>query len=582
MSTRYVDFPKRGFLGGFDRFALALVLISALGAALVLARGATYGVALYADSIFYIDAARNLLAGEAFVTFTRDGRVTPLTHWPPLYPLALAAPSVFGIDARDAAGPLNAALLGLTAFAVGRWALRRLESKALALWGCAAVALAPPLAQTASWALSETPFILLATLALIRADDFLQDGGRAALIWAAALSALAWLTRYIGFALVGTILALVVLRPGASLRDRARGAVVYSLIAALPTALWMLRNMSLTGTPAGIRRDPWSNFSEMPVDAAFVIGGWFTQGFLSGDALPLAAFCAAAAGLGALCAAAAWALISSRGEAWRGRRSLCAFGAFAAAYPASFLFSAIALKALHSSPFHIWDKFWIPLYVPLLLVALPALDRLISVRGGEARVFAEILDWANNRAARRGTLAMSAALALWLLLGAAQNVSDILRVNAESVRDSYSAAAWINSETLEYLRENPRRARVITNNAHMVYIHADDSGWAYAALPAFSLETANASLDDVLDNAIETSDGEILVVWLDNWYKNGEAGYGADTLRASPRLEVEAELSDGAIFRVKTDGARERIDFLSPPPARTDGSLARGEIPASI
>ena len=80
MSTRYVDFPKRGFLGGFDRFALALVLISALGAALVLARGATYGVALYADSIFYIDAARNLLAGEAFVTFTRDGRVTPLTH----------------------------------------------------------------------------------------------------------------------------------------------------------------------------------------------------------------------------------------------------------------------------------------------------------------------------------------------------------------------------------------------------------------------------------------------------------------------------------------------------------------------
>ena len=173
---------------------------------------------------------------------------------------------------------------------------------------------------------------------------------------------------------------------------------------------------------------------------------------------------------------------------------------------------------------------------------------------------------------------MSAALALWLLLGAAQSVSDILRVNAESVRDSYSAAAWINSETLEYIRENPRSARLITNNAHMIYIHAD-SGWAYAALPAFSLETANASLDDVRDNAVETLDGEILVVWLDNWYKNGDAGYGADTLRASPRLEVEAELSDGAIFRVKTDGANERTDFLPPPPLERMARSRAGTFP---
>ena len=103
---------------------------------------------------------------------------------------------------------------------------------------------------------------------------------------------------------------------------------------------------------------------------------------------------------------------------------------------------------------------------------------------------------------------MSAALALWLLLGAAQNVSDILRVNAESVRDSCSATAWINSETLEYIRENPRPGRVITNNAHMVYIHAD-SGWAYAALPAFPRETANASLDDVAVIAGADNPGDI-------------------------------------------------------------------------
>ena len=116
---------------------------------------------------------------------------------------------------------------------------------------------------------------------------------------------------------------------------------------------------------------------------------------------------------------------------------------------------------------------------------------------------------------------------------------------------------------MEYLRENPRPRRVITNNAHMVYIHAD-GGWAYAALPAFSLETANASLDDVLDNAIETADGEILVVWLTTGTKTAKPATGRIRC-ARPRVSKwSAELSDGAVFRVKTDGARERTDFLTP------------------
>lgn len=557
MSTRPSDSSKRGFLEKTDRFTFALALISALGAALVLARQDAFGAALHADSVFYIDVARNLLAGAGFETFTRDGQVMQFTHWPPLYPLALAVPGVFGIDARDVAGPLNAAVFGLTAFAVGRWARRRLESKALALWGCAALALAQPLAEMATWALTETPFILLATLALIRADDFTQDGKRSALIWAAALSALALLTRYIGVALIGAILALVVLRPGVSTRVRAREAVIYALIAVLPSAPWLLRNMSLTGTLFGIRREPPANLLETLTDGAIVMGEWLVPP-LWADNSPLVALIAFAAGLGAVCAAAAWALVSSRGAAWRGRSALVAFGAFAAAYFASFLLSMISQAGI------IHDRYWIPLYVPALLVALLAVDRLASALGGEARALADLLAWARNGQARLGSLALTAALAAWLILGAARSIDDVRRVNSESVRNSYSAAEWMNSETLEYLRENPRRGRVITNNAHMVYIHADD-GWSYGALPSFSRGTANASLDDVLDAAIESADGEIIVVWLDNWYRNREVGYGVETLRASPRLEVEAEFSDGAIFRVKPDGARPLGDIPAKP-----------------
>ena len=539
----------RGVLGGVDRFTLALALISLLGAALVLAREAVYGAALHADSVFYIYAARNLLAGDGFQILHANGRIAPLVHWPPLYPLALALPGIAGIDARAFAGPLNAALFALTAFAVGRWARRRLESKALALWGCAAVALAAPLADMASWALAETPFILLSTLALIQADDFLRDGRRAPLLWMAALSALAWLTRYIGYALIGAIVALVLLRGGMALRDRARAALFYGAVAALPMALWLARNILLDGTPIGTRREQGPELSDLADGAAFV-GGWFAPDFLAAR-FPFPALGMAAIGAGALCAGVAWALISSRGAEWRGRRSLGVFAAFAAVYAACVLHSLFAVPTPH------YDRYWVVIYIPALAVALLVLDRFISVRGGERRVFADIRAWLENRRARLDALALAASLALWLALGAAQNAADIRRANSESVANAYNAEWWTNSETLKYLRENPVVGeRIISNKTHMVYLHAD-AGGAYGSLPEFSLPTANASLDDVLDDAVQTSNGgAIRVVWLSRWYKNDEASYGVETLRASPRLEVEAELADGVVFRVKPEVAR--------------------------
>lgn len=547
--SSFGNIRKRGFRGvfsGVDSFTLTLALISLLGAAHVLARGAVYGVAVNADSIYHINGARNLLAGEGLRIIQET--VAPMVHWPPLYPFTLAVPGIVGVDPHDAAGPMNALAFALSAFAVGLWARRRLESKALALWGCAAVALAAPLADMASWALSETPFILLTALALIAADDFLRDGRRSSLIWMAALAALAWLTRYIGYTLIGAVLALIALRGGAALRDRARAALIYGAIAALPMALWLSRNLLASGTLVGNRRYPQTEISEVANSVAVAVGGWFAPEFLV-DRIPFLAFCMAAIGAGGLCAGAAWALISSRGAAWRGRRSMGVFAMFAAIYMACVLYSLFSIPNPPSA------RFWTIIYIPSLAVGLLTLDRLISVLGGERRVLADVRAWVENRPARLRPLILAAALALWLALGAAQNAESIWRANVKSVSTAYNAEWWTNSETLKYLRENPLGgARVVSNNIRMVYIHAD-AGGTYGSLPGFSFPTANASLDDVLDNAVRLSDGgEIRVVWLSRWYQNPEVGYGAETLRASPRLEVEADLADGVVFRVKTAG----------------------------
>ena len=152
-----------------DRLTLLIAAIAALGVALTLAREITYGAGLHEDSINYVSVARNLLAGAGFYEFTGNAYAL----WPPLYPLLLAAVSLGVFDPLDVAGPLNAVIFGLTIFVVGRYLRQRLESRFLAVWACLAMALPVPLVEPASWALSASLFILMATLALIQTDKFL-------------------------------------------------------------------------------------------------------------------------------------------------------------------------------------------------------------------------------------------------------------------------------------------------------------------------------------------------------------------------------------------------------------------------
>ena len=238
----------KGRTTGLDRFVVFLALLSALGAGLVLAREVAYGAVLLWDSIYYISLARNLLAGEGFVNMSG----TANAHFPPLYPLLLAGSSFGLLDPRDVAGPSNAAVFALTIFCLGLYLRRHLASRLLALCACLAVALSMPLVDMAWRALSDTLFILLATLALTRIDRFLTEGHSASLLWSAAFSALAWHSRYIGVAVPMVVGLLLVFQHGASLPQRARRSAVFSILAAAPMALWR----SLMPTWFGLRIGP--------------------------------------------------------------------------------------------------------------------------------------------------------------------------------------------------------------------------------------------------------------------------------------------------------------------------------------
>ena len=353
-----------------DRFTLALAALSVLGAGLALAREVNYGVGLTWDAVTYISTARNLLDGEGFRQYDH----WPYKHWPPLYPLLLAAFSFGVFDPHAVAGPLNAVIFGLTIFAAGCGLRGRVRNGLLLVGGCTAAALSLPLATLASEALSEPLFILCLTLALLHSVRYFETGKQSALIWAAAFTALALLTRYPGVALLMLMPPLLLLQPGAAWPEKARRLGLYLAIALLPVALWLLRNYVAYGQIHGPQPPPENTLGEVLQQYLADVSGWL----LLEQSLPLWGAALTAAALIVLAAVVAVAWFKFARNAGPGNWTGCAvFGGFGLIYLA---FLAVTQSLLAGvSP--LGGRYLVPAYIPLLLAAALALDGLLA--GGQ-------------------------------------------------------------------------------------------------------------------------------------------------------------------------------------------------------
>ena len=552
-----------------DTFTMLLAALSVLGIALVMAREITYGVALDYDGIQYIAGARNLLAGEGY----SDIRGHPIEVWPPLYSLLLATASLGAWDPLDVAGPVNAAVFGLTIFTVGRYLRQRLMSRFLVVWACLAVTLSIPLADQASWALSESLFILLTTLALVRIDKFLTDGKTSSLVWAAVFSALAWLTRNMGVVLPVLVGLLLLFQPGTPLIRRARRIAVFSLIAALPTALWVVQNHLLTGygfnryalTDALGTDHTVSILLRQALDRLHVHWLYLDQDMAlwpSFEFLPAASALLLVVAL--LLASVGWifARISHERHITLLTGAHYVFGGFAVVYFV-LLITALMLEYTHSG---VHARYLAPLYIPLLVVAVVALDRLLvpvhdrrregMAGGGEGSPPVAASGVRGRVEIQRPLSAvLKMVLSLWALGQVVPNVDKIIRVNSGDLYLGYSGPRWANSETLRWLRENPIDAVVYSTDPLAVYLHSGRTSrelpwscsdeWHPADLYCLSgtrQEQLRRWLADVPDGTH--------VVWFYNWYNSRHFDYSAADMRGSSDFVPVAEMADGAIFKI--------------------------------
>lgn len=514
-----------------DRFTPVLVGLAALGGALVLARQAAYGVSVSFDSINYLAVAEHLLEGRGF----RNYDWSAYAQQPPLYPLLLAAASFGVFEPIRVAGLLNAALFAATILVVGRYLRRRVESGWLACWGAGAVALSLPLGDLGSWALSETAFVLFATLALVRTDDFLAEGRKASLAGAAVFCALAWQTRYIGVVVPAAAVAALWLGSDAPLRERVRRSSLVAVAAALPIAVWMTRNHFAVGGFTGDREFRATSWAARLSEAREGLAGWFAFD-VSGGAVLVAGLLALAVFAGALFAPTGGSAVGSRDARPlpAGLRSPAIFLGFGSV----FLLVVVGAAFFTVIAYGVESRYLAPVFAPFVLVLVFGADRGL-------RFTAERSSRAGVRP-RFTRAAVTAGLFFLLASQVAPTLGAVREANSASPRSwrGFTAPPWNDSATFRYLEDTGVPGEVFSNIPILLYLrYGMRAFFQYLPIP------------ERWDDWIENTEPGAYVVWFRHTPPNSNYPYRLGNLSGRAGLEPVARFTDGAVFRLNPDYA---------------------------
>lgn len=481
--------------------------------------------------------------------------------FPPFYSLLLAAIGSFGVDVLEAGRWVNAVAFGLTILAAGLWLRRSLESSVagwLALGAVVVLVTSLPLNDAASRILTESVFVLFVLLALIQLSSFRETEGHSSLLWAAAFSALAALTRYAGVALILTGVLLLLACRGAPFADRLRRAGLFCAAALIPLAVVLVRNWTVSGFLTGPRVGTGQSLADSLSQVTRVLGGWVVPAnapdwtaYLLWPAAGLLVLVLLVGVLAVVASAAPKARCPVRLRVFVGGQVVGGDGAAGrcdrysvwAALPFvvfGLVYLVFIVSVVPSTvPYPIGNRFLVPLYVPTLLAATLLLDRLLLTIEAEGRMEGRIP-------------------VVIVMVGALIHVGVSARINLGStsqalesgyVGRTYNTSYWRESDTLAYLRANRIDGGTYSNNAFVVWL-ADMTASPGTHDRLLVLARGTSLLG--LKRGIEKIDAETsTIVWFR--FRDLQADrmdYDDVDIRSLPGVETVADLSDGVIFRV--------------------------------
>lgn len=233
---------------------MLLGFIAFTGAAHLLIRSSVHGLLLTWDSMAYLSTAENLAAGKGLRNYSYDFFEA---WWPLFYPLILAFLNLIVDNIFEVSRFVNVVALGLIILLAGHWLSQYIRSSLLVICAAAMVTISHVMTQIASYAMTDTLFVLLTLLTLINIGLFLKNTPNrfqiGSLILSGFFASLAPVTRYIGVTVILTAAILILIDQKFPFSKRLKYATIYTFTSSMPFVVLLGMNKIVTGDYFGRR-----------------------------------------------------------------------------------------------------------------------------------------------------------------------------------------------------------------------------------------------------------------------------------------------------------------------------------------
>jgi len=228
---------------------ISLCVLGVIGISLFLWGTAPHGIGIRTDSVAYLWSAKNLAQGVGLGTVDAFGNFKPLIHFPPLYPVLLAAFEILGVSGLDAARWLGALFIGLQILLSGM-ILARLTNRSFwfPIIGVLVLFYFPAVWETSLYAMTEPLYIVFSLTGFLCLDNYYVNNKSRWLWVASLLFGLSFVTRYIGIAVITAGLLFILFQNRTGAKRKIVEILSMGSISLFPMLVWLIRNKMLTGS----------------------------------------------------------------------------------------------------------------------------------------------------------------------------------------------------------------------------------------------------------------------------------------------------------------------------------------------
>lgn len=234
----------------FYAYSAILGIIGFLSLLLITRHGIGVGV----DSVTYIGGAKNLLNGKGFSAYTLsdNGINPPITRFPPLFSIVIAFTGYFNSNLIANTRMINSILFGANIILVGLILNKATYGSFwFSILGSFIILTSTSLLDVHSFAYSEPMSIFLSTLGLFLLCIYIESPKKIFLIISALIIAMALLTRYAAFPCIIAGIIGISLLSRTNYYKKLLDSLIYLLISTLPMAIWIVRNLYVSGDVTG-------------------------------------------------------------------------------------------------------------------------------------------------------------------------------------------------------------------------------------------------------------------------------------------------------------------------------------------